>query len=99
MQRIEISTDILGNSIDEIISNIEGIINTIDHTYDGVCILNGMWEGPANQEFNLQFLSDYERLKEICSELNAYAGKLRVAKRMYEDAENRIGNVVSAINV
>lgn len=98
MKRIEISTNMLENSISAVSSNLEGVLSTIEKTYEGICVLNVMWEGPANVVFNRQFLTDYNRLKEICCELHNFASRLTEAKNKYEQAEANVGAAVESIN-
>lgn len=97
VKRIEVNTDILSASTAEVASDIGNIRNRIDKTFDGIQVLNGMWDGFANDEFNRQFLLDYERLNEICSELDSFASKMSDAVKKYNDGEDRVAAAVAAI--
>ena len=97
MKRIEIDTELLQNNINSIEENINAAKNQIDTAYDGIRVLDTMWDGSANSAFNAQFASDYNRMIEICNAVADYYGKLREAKNQYIDGENRVSDIVSAL--
>ena len=99
MKRIEIDTNTLNRNINALEENISAIKAEIDKTYDGIRVLDGMWDGPANAEFNKQFSLDYARLLEICDHLTSCAQKLDQARVQYEDGESHVAQIVAALRV
>ncbi len=98
MNRIEIDTRLLQNDIASLEEGLSEIKNSINDTYDGVLVLNSMWEGAANTAFNAAFANDRERLLEICDEIKKYTESLSEAKAQYEAGEQSVADIISAIS-
>ncbi len=99
MKRIEIDTALLSRNAGSIVSDINDIRTQTDNAYEGIRVLDTMWEGSANEAFNVQFTRDYERMVEICDVLYEYADKLKEAKNRYENGENSVANIIAAISI
>ena len=97
MKKIETDTQSMYGCADKIAEEIERIKTTINGTYDGVRALDAMWEGMAKREFDRQFAKDSDRLHEICADLAKYAERLNEACRAYEESEQAVEKIVSAI--
>ncbi|MBQ4066289.1 MAG: WXG100 family type VII secretion target [Clostridia bacterium] len=99
MKRIEIDTDLLSRSASGIVNDINDIKTQIDNVYEGIRVLDTMWDGSANEAFKQQFALDYDRMVEICDVLYEYADKLTEAKGRYESGENSVASIIAAIGI
>jgi len=70
-----------------------------DGMFAAVAELNKMWQGPANEAFNQQFIDDYNRMKNYLSNLKKYAQRLREDKTAYESCESRVREKVNALKI
>lgn len=99
MKRIEVDTNILRRNISSIESAIAKVRSEINDAYEGIRALDSMWDGPANAAFNKQFLSDYNRMIEICDVLERYAANLTEVREQYENGESHVADIVAAIRI
>ena len=99
MKRIEVDTATMQGSINGIVTDINNVRTETDTAYEGIRVLDTMWEGSANEAFNLQFVRDYERMTEICDVLYEFADKLSQAKNGYENGERSVASIVAAIRI
>ena len=61
--------------------------------------LNRMWQGPSNQAFNDQFKTDCTSLDNLCRTIREMIGTLENAKREYDQCDNRVNALVSALKI
>ena len=59
--------------------------------------LDAMWDGQANNAFNIQFNNDYEMMKTVCSNLNKLIESLEYAKAEYLKCEQQVGSAVRSM--
>lgn len=71
----------------------------IKNIYNKVHELDSMWDGSANQAFNIQFKTDYEGIKKVLSEMGKFINKMDSAYNKYEKCENEIEDVLGAIRI
>lgn len=96
---IKISTESLksdSNKINELVISAEKQLQTI---YNEIEILDGMWEGPANEAFVKQFAQDYELFKNMCSFVRDFSNDMNNAAIEYERCENNVKDAIKAIRV
>jgi len=99
MKKIEVNTAMLQNDLNRITEDIEAIRAEINNTYEGIMVLDGMWDGEANRAFNIQFSRDRARLLETCEALERYLGKIEEVKAQYESSEDRVADIVAALRI
>lgn len=97
VSRIEVNTEMLGNTASDMSISVTHIYHHIKEIYEDIKELDSMWDGPANQAFNLQFEKDRARLLNICSNLETYIDKIQYAKDEYNKCENAVSNIIDAI--
>lgn len=61
--------------------------------------LNRMWQGPSNQTFNVQFKTDCTSLDNLCKTVREMIGAMENAKREYDQCDNRVNALVSALKI
>ena len=61
--------------------------------------LNRMWQGPSNQAFNDQFKTDCTSLDNLCRTIREMIGTMENAKREYDQCDNRVNAMVSALKI
>lgn len=61
--------------------------------------LNRMWQGPSNQVFNDQFKTDCTSLDNLCKTIREMIGAMENAKKEYDQCDNRVNALVSALKI
>ena len=61
--------------------------------------LNRMWQGPSNQAFNDQFKTDCTSLDNLCRTIREMIGAMENAEREYDQCDNRVNALVSALKI
>lgn len=59
--------------------------------------LDAMWDGQANQAFNIQFNNDYEMMKTVCTNLQKLIESLEYARAEYIKCEQQVGSAVRSM--
>lgn len=79
-------------------STIEGYIDdwreTVQSIYTLVQELDGMWDGLANTEFNLNFEQDHPLYDRLSNLMQEYEQALIQAAQRYDDGENDVVQIV-----
>lgn len=96
---IEVETAILNSdiaSLRDLINEVRSRKNDLlNHMYE----LDGMWDGPANQEFIKQYTIDNQELEELCSSLTRAIDCMEYARAGYDSCENEVSGIIAAINI
>ena len=98
ISKIKINTDSLNadaNSIGESIGIIEQSISKLEEDYNA---LDTMWDGPASEMFRIAYQDDIEALKTIVQNLKKFNSFETNARDKYNNCENEVGSIVSALN-
>lgn len=98
-QEITVDTGLLANDINSLQNLLNNIKKDMDKMYDAVEVLNGMWDGEANEAFNQQFSQDHNDMKELCDTVQRIIDCLEYAKKEYNTCETEISSIISAISV
>lgn len=61
--------------------------------------LNRMWQGPSNQMFNAQLKTDCTSLDNLCKTVREMIRAMENAKREYDQCDNRVNALVSALKI
>ena len=96
---IKINTSSLGTDISRIEQNGNAIKSAKDDINDSINSLSAMWEGPAHDRFMSQFTKNYEEMNELCEMLDELLKNLDYAKKEYESCEDKVGDIVRAIQI
>jgi len=97
VSRIEINTEMLGNTISDMSIGITQLYSHIKEIYEDIKELDNMWDGSANQVFYIQFEKDRAKLLNICGNLETYIDKMQYAKDEYNKCENAVAHIVDTI--
>ena len=96
---IEISTDALDNDRRRMDGELHGIQKELKQLQEEMRQLDAMWEGPAKQTFEAQFMADCEMLDEICDNVSGYISCMDDAGAIYRKCESQVADLVAAIGV
>lgn len=97
--RIEVNTQLLGRLVSDMREDAASIRNYVQEIYQNIRELDAMWDGPANQAFNLQFEKDRAKLLDICSEIENYIDKVKDAQDEYNRCESAVADMINAIRI
>lgn len=98
-QEITINTDSLAADIAELERTLAMARKMLDSMFMQIQELDAMWDGPANETFNRQFVNDYENAKGLCATVQSLAACMQYAREQYNSCENQVNSIVSAINI
>lgn len=98
-QEIAVNTGTLASDIAELNGALETARKVLNDMFTQIQELDAMWDGPANDEFNRQFVSDHENAKGMCATVQSLIGCMEYAKEQYNSCENQVNGIVSAINI
>ena len=65
--------------------------------FDEIKELDSMWDGTANNAFNVQFQNDYEMMQEVCRNLKRLIDSLEFSKREYIKCEQQVDSAVRSM--
>lgn len=99
MQEIEVDTITLAADIETLQQNLNFIVKSVESSYGAVKALDTMWDGPANEMFNLQFTKDSKEMQELCKNIQEIINGLIYAKEQYNSCENSISGIIGSIDV
>lgn len=99
MQPIEIDTVVLQSDIEAMQSQLNAIKSDMNKMYEAVQTLDRMWNGPANDAFNQQFLNDKADMEELCGTIQSVIQYMEYAKKEYNNCENQVNSIVLEIGV
>lgn len=98
-KEIAVNTITLSSDIDTLTTTLGQVQSNLDKMYDAVKVLDSMWDGEANQTFNLQFQSDKDAMGDVCKNLKKVIDCMTYAKEQYNTCEGRVGEIVSSIRI
>jgi WXG100 family type VII secretion target len=96
---IEINTDMLADDINSMEQNVVQLEAEYNHMFQQLQELNGMWSGPANSAFAVQFAGDLEAFKELTVTLQEIISGLKDAKQEYDSCEQRVSGIINTIRI
>ena len=95
----EINIQSLNADISRIEGNLNFINNNLKAMFDEIAQLDAMWDGSANEAFNVQFKSDYEMMIQVCKNLKALLESMQNARDTYLKCESNVSSEISKIRV
>lgn len=98
-QEITVNTDTLASDIAELSTTLGTARKMLDDMFLQIQELDAMWDGPANEEFNRQFVNDHENAKGMCATIQSLIECMEYAKEQYNSCENQVNSIVSAISI
>ena len=96
---ITVNTWTLSSDIETLQQQLNVIKTDMDKMYDAVRVLDSMWDGPANQAFNVQFNSDRNDMLELCNTVQKIIDCMEYAKKEYNSCEADVGSIVASIAI
>lgn len=99
IKEITVDTSSLAGDVSELQTALSEAEAQLKNMFDRVTELDGMWDGPANEEFNRQFANDYENSKNLCKTVQSIIDSMQYAREQYDICENEVNAVISAIAI
>lgn len=93
----EVNLSNLSSDITNARSNLEYIKKNIKGMFDEIRELDAMWDGEANNAFNVQFKSDYEMMQDVCKNIEKILNSMEFAKQEYAKCESSVSSAVRAM--
>lgn len=98
-QEITVNTDTLASDIAELSSTLNTARKMLTDMFTQIQELDAMWDGPANDEFNRQFINDHENAEGLCKTVESLIECMEYAKEQYNSCESQVNGMISAINI
>lgn len=98
-QEIEINTGSLNRDIESMQTHLDKITGDLSKMYDAVALLDKMWDGPANDAFRQQFMSDKEQMQDVCDTIQKIIDCMMFASKEYDTCEADVHNLVASIRI
>ncbi len=99
VNEVEININALSEDIEKLQSAVQQMDEKVKNVFDAVGELGKMWEGPEKAEFLQQIESDYDACQEMCGILCDLIGGLTYAKEEYRECEQRIDDLIKAVQI
>ena len=96
---IQADTNYLNVTINDMNTDFRGLTGLVDGIYQDMKELDAMWDGPANDAFNVQFENDRQDFLELCKEIQKYIEKVDLAKKEYNNCESKVADIVNSIRI
>ena len=96
---VNVDTDRLRGNISDMLNELEAIKQDMRDLYENVEVLDGMWDGPANDEFNDQFTADYSLVTSNLEDIRKYLDNLDECRLLYNECENNVAQLVDTLQV
>lgn len=93
----EINVNKLGSDVGTAKEKLTYIEQNISRMFSEIKELDAMWDGAANNAFNVQFNADYEMMKQVCSDINRLIGSMEYSKNQYQSCESQISSAINAL--
>ena len=96
---IEIKTEALKNDAKQMSEALSRLKGDIGNMNEAVASLNGMWQGRSHDAFVNQYLSDYDKMSELCKTVDKLIGCLNFAVEQYDFCDDSVRNLVKTIKI
>ena len=99
MSYLRVNAAALDSDANELHDLLRQIKTNLEGMYSSVTALDGMWDGPANDAFNTQFLNDRENFRELCERIGNLFSDMSTAAKEYDSCENEVYSNISSLNI
>jgi uncharacterized protein YukE len=99
IKEIAIDTSTLNTDIGELQTALDSAKMQLEDMYTQMTELDTMWDGPANEEFNIQFKLDYTNTKSLFETIASLIECMEYARDQYNSCENEVGSLVNSIRI
>lgn len=96
---LAMDTDLLKQDIDNFHSQMETFRKEMEAVREEASQITSIWEGPASRSFAGQMAKDYQRMAEICREMEEFVHCMEEAHKLYIRCENEIADAIAAIRI
>ena len=97
MRYVEVDTDILRTQINQLEVTLARTRLALDKLNARVESLQSMWNGPAHDEFNKQYLLDRQRMENMCRIIQNIIDGMQQARLSYDRCTDEVDSVVGSI--
>ncbi|MBQ7203377.1 MAG: WXG100 family type VII secretion target [Eubacterium sp.] len=95
--QFEVNVQQLTHDIERARGCLRYLNNNLNSMFGEIKELDTMWDGTANDAFNIQFNNDYEMMKDVIKNLRKLIESLEFAKSEYIKCENQVGSAIRAL--
>lgn len=96
---IATKTENMEKDIKELRSLLKRAKETVEQLFGEIKSLDAMWDGAANDAFNIQFMDDYQYSLDVCDSVGELIDCISFAKEEYEKCETEVSDIVHAIRL
>lgn len=96
---IEVNISTLEQDVKDMEATVEQIRKDMNDMFESVSELDTMWDGPANQTFNQQFVLDKQIFDEICGAVEGIVASMKNAQESYLHCEAAVSEEIDRITV
>ena len=96
---IATKTESMEKDIKELRSLLKKAKETVEQLFSEIKALDAMWDGAANDAFNIQFINDYQYSLDMCDSVDELIDCISFAKKEYEKCETEVSDIVHAIRL
>lgn len=95
MSQITVTPQTMISLAENIIGKIEEWNNAVQKIYSLQHEMDAMWDGTANDAFNMLFEEDSTKFRNLAQVMMEYANAIKVAANRYITAEQEVKGIVS----
>lgn len=97
--QFEVNIQKLNSDIDRARGCLKYLNDNLKSMFGEIKELDSMWDGKANEAFNVQFNSDYEMMLDVCKNLQKLIESLEYSKQEYIKCENQVASAIGSMKI
>ncbi|MBQ2245238.1 MAG: WXG100 family type VII secretion target [Oscillospiraceae bacterium] len=97
--RFEVETASLAHTISSMDTELDKIAKVTKKLYSALLTLDGMWDGPSHDTFQMQYAQDQQVLGQLGTRITQVVQGLEDARKDYEQCEQSVKTEVSKIRI
>lgn len=98
-KEIATNTNTMSNDIEELRAILDKSKKLMDNVMGQMAELDAMWDGAANEAFNLQIRNDQAFANEVFEAINDFIDCMNYAKNEYNKCENEVSEIIGTIRI
>ena len=96
---LAMDTDLLKQDMETFRSQMAEFRQEMEAMREEAGQITTIWEGAASRSFVGQMAQDYNRMEEICKEMEQYLHCMEEAHKSYINCENQIADTIAALRI
>ncbi len=95
--QFEVDVQRLNTDIERAKGSLNYIKSNLKIMFGEIKELDSMWDGKANNAFNIQFNNDYEMMQSVCKNLESLISALETSRQDYIKCENQVASAIRSM--